>query len=119
MDKTKNNSHNLGEIIRQHRITVPLTLAEQKILKEGTEIRLTPMEFNLVQYLLTKEGQFIKSREILGSVWGAEYTDDVDLLRTCIWQVRRKLEPTPSQPRYIINRPGFGYRFNKSIPSTR
>jgi len=96
-----------------------INMAEQKILKEGTEIRLTPMEFNLVQYLLTKEGQFIKSREILSSVWGAEYVDDVDLLRTCIWQVRRKLEPIPSQPRYIINRPGFGYRFNRSVPSAR
>ncbi len=93
-----------------------INLAEQRALKEGKEVRLTPMEFNLVHYLLTREGQFVKPREILSQLWGAEYVDDVDLLRTCIWQIRRKLEPSPAHPRYIINRPGFGYKFNRVIP---
>jgi len=90
-----------------------INLAEQRVVKEGKEIRLTPTEFNLVHYLLTRDGHFVKPREILAKVWGAEYVDDVDLLRTCIWQLRRKLEPSPAQPRYIINRPGFGYAFNR------
>jgi len=92
-----------------------INLVEQKVLKQGKEIRLTPMEFNLFHYLLTRDGQFAKPAEILRQVWGVEYGDDVDLLRTCIWQIRRKLEPSPAKPRYIINRPGFGYRFNSKV----
>jgi len=90
-----------------------VNLAEQRVFKNGKEIRLTPMEFNLLHYLLTRAGHFVKPREILSQVWGQEYVDDVDLLRTCIWQLRRKLEPTPTHPKYIINRPGFGYQFNR------
>jgi two-component system KDP operon response regulator KdpE len=90
-----------------------INLAEQRVFKDGDEIRLTPTEFNLVHYLLTRAGRFISPREILSQVWGQEYVDDVDLLRTCIWQLRRKLEPNPAQPKYIINRPGFGYMFNR------
>jgi len=90
-----------------------INLAEQRVFKDGKEVRLTPTEFNLVHCLLTRAGRFIKPKEILSQVWGQEYIDDVDLLRTCIWQLRRKLEPNPAQPRYIINRPGFGYMFNR------
>ncbi len=93
-----------------------VNLAEQTVFKNGKEVRLTPMEFNLVHYLLTRAGHFIKPREILSQIWGQEYVDDVDLLRTCIWQLRRKLEPNPAQPSYIINRPGFGYQFNRRSP---
>jgi two-component system KDP operon response regulator KdpE len=94
-----------------------INLAEQRVFKDGNEIRLTPTEFNLLHYLLTRAGRFIKPREILSQVWGQEYVDDVDLLRTCIWQLRRKLEPKPAHPRYIMNRPGFGYMFNRRAPN--
>jgi len=94
-----------------------INLAEQRAFKDGKEVRLTPTEFNLVHYLLTKAGRFIKPKEILSQVWGQEYIDDVDLLRTCIWQLRRKLEPNPAQPCYILNRPGFGYMFNRRAPN--
>ena len=92
---------------------IRINLAEQRVFKDGKEIRLTPMEFNLVHCLLTRAGHFVKPKEILSQVWGEEYVDDVDLLRTCIWQLRRKLEPNPAHPKYIINRPGFGYQFNR------
>jgi two-component system KDP operon response regulator KdpE len=94
-----------------------INLSEQRVFKEEKEVRLTPTEFNLVHYLLTRAGRFIRPREILSQVWGQEYVDDVDLLRTCIWQLRRKLEPDPAHPRYIINRPGFGYMFNRRAPN--
>jgi two-component system KDP operon response regulator KdpE len=94
-----------------------INLAEQRAFKDGQEVRLTPTEFNLVHYLLTRAGRFTKPKEILSQVWGQEYIDDVDLLRTCIWQLRRKLEPDPAQPRYILNRPGFGYMFNRRSPN--
>lgn len=94
-----------------------INLAEQRVFKQGNEVRLTPTEFNVVHYLLTRAGHFVKPREILSQVWGQEYADDVDLLRTCIWQLRRKLEPNPAHPRYIINRPGFGYQFNRRSPN--
>jgi len=93
-----------------------INLAEQRVFKEGKEIRLTPTEFNLVHCLLTRAGHFVKPKEILSQVWGEEYVDDVDLLRTCIWQLRRKLEPNPAHPKYVINRPGFGYQFNRRSP---
>jgi len=94
-----------------------ISLAEQRVFKNGKEARLTPMEFNLLHYLLTRAGHFVKPREILSQIWGQEYVDDVDLLRTCVWQLRRKLEPNPAHPRYIINRPGFGYQFNRRSPN--
>jgi two-component system KDP operon response regulator KdpE len=94
-----------------------INLAEQRVFKKGKEIRLTPTEFNLAHYLLTRAGRFIRPKEILSQVWGQEYVDDVDLLRTCVWQLRRKLEPDPAHPRYIINRPGFGYMFNRRAPN--
>jgi len=94
-----------------------INLTEQRVFKDGTEVRLTPMEFNLLHYLLTRAGHFVKPREILSQIWGQEYVDDVDLLRTCVWQLRRKLEPNPAHPRYIINRPGFGYQFNRRSPN--
>jgi len=90
-----------------------INLVEQKVFTESQEIRLTPMEFNLLHFLLTRAGHFVKPREILSQVWGQEYLDDVDLLRTCVWQLRRKIEPKPAHPKYIINRPGFGYQFNR------
>jgi two-component system KDP operon response regulator KdpE len=92
-----------------------INLVEQRVFKDGNEIRLTPTEFNLVHCLLTRVGHFVKPREILRQVWGEAYVDDVDLLRTCIWQLRRKLEPNPAHPKYIINRPGFGYQFNRRL----
>ncbi len=92
-----------------------VNLAEQRVFKNGQEIRLTPMEFNLLHYLLTRAGQFAKPKEILSEVWGWEYADDVDLLRTCIWQLRRKLEPDPAKPSYILNRHGFGYMFDRRL----
>jgi len=94
-----------------------INLTEQRVFKDGTEVRLTPMEFNLLHYLLTRAGHFVKPREILSQIWGQEYVDDVDLLRTCVWQLRRKLEPNPAHPRYITNRPGFGYQFNRRSPN--
>ena len=94
-----------------------INLTEQRVFKDGTEVRLTPMEFNLLHYLLTRAGHFVKPREILSQIWGQEYVDDVDLLRTCVWQLRRKLEPNPAHPKYIINRPGFGYQFNRRSPN--
>jgi two-component system KDP operon response regulator KdpE len=94
-----------------------INLTEQRVFKNGKEVRLTPMEFNLLHYLLTRAGHFVKPREILSQIWGQEYVDDVDLLRTCVWQLRRKLELNPAHPRYIINRPGFGYQFNRRSPN--
>jgi len=94
-----------------------INLAEQRVFENRKEIKLTPMEFNLMDFLLTRADRFVKPREILSQVWGPEYAGDVDLLRTCIWQLRRKLEPNPTHPRYIINRPGFGYMFNRRSPN--
>ncbi len=94
-----------------------INLAEQRVFKDGKEVRLTPTEFNLLHYLLTRAGHFVKPGEILSQIWGQEYVDDVDLLRTCIWQLRRKLEPHPAHPRYIVNRPGFGYQFDRRSSS--
>ncbi len=51
---------------------------------------------------------------LLEKVWGWEYSDDIDLVRVCIWHLRRKIEPQPVKPRYIINEPGVGYFFRRA-----
>jgi len=88
-------------------------LAQQRVLRQGSEVRLTPTELNLLSYLVTNAGRTIKPRELLVEVWGQEYADDFDFVRTYIWQLRRKLEPDPKNPKYILNRPGFGYCFER------
>jgi len=86
------------------------TEARQVIIR-GDQIRLTPTEYELLQYLAKNSGKVITHRKLLQSVWGAEYGDEREYLRVFISQLRRKIEDNPLRPTYILTEPGVGYRF--------
>ena len=78
---------------------------------DGEEVRLTPTEWQLVELLVRNAGKLVPSTTLLREVWGPQYTTETHYLRVYFGQIRRKLEPEPSQPRYFITEPGLGYRF--------
>lgn len=75
------------------------------------EVRLTPIEWGLVEVMVRNAGRLVPRAELLREVWGPEHEQDSNYLRVHIANVRRKLEPEPSRPRYFLNEPGMGYRF--------
>ena len=77
----------------------------------ANEVRLTPTEWHLVEVLVRNAGKLVTQRQLLQEVWGPQYGDETNYLRVYMAQIRRKLEPDPSQPRYFITEPGMGYRF--------
>lgn len=78
----------------------------------GKELRLTPKEFELMVHLLRHAGKVLTHRTLLGAVWGGDYTGQTEYLRVFIGQLRKKIEPDASKPRYILTEPWIGYRFN-------
>ena len=84
-------------------------LAHKTTLAE-TEVKLTPTEYELLKQLIMNAGMVLTHKQLLTSVWGPHYTQDTQHLRVYIWQLRKKLEADPSQPRYILTEPGVGYR---------
>ena len=81
------------------------------VIVGGTEVHLTPKEFELLAYLLEHHDRVITHRTLLSKVWGGEYTEQTEYLRVFIGNLRKKIEPTPSKPRYILTEPWVGYRF--------
>ncbi|MBN2305142.1 MAG: response regulator transcription factor [Anaerolineae bacterium] len=92
-----------------------LNLDEHRVTIRGEQVRLTPTEFNLLAIMVEAAPRIVAYRELLEQVWGFEYIDDIDYLRVYIWHLRRKLEPDPRNPAYIINELGVGYRFEKQV----
>lgn len=86
---------------------------EHRVTVRGEPVRLTPTEFNLLAHLVEASPRIVPYRELLEQTWGFEYIDDIDYLRVYIWHLRRKLEPNPKEPTYIINELGVGYRFER------
>lgn len=79
---------------------------------DGRDIRLTPKEFELMTHFLRHSGKVLTHRSLLGAVWGGDYTEQTEYLRVFIGQLRKKIEPDPSNPRYLLTEPWIGYRFN-------
>ncbi len=77
----------------------------------GEEIRLTPTEWGIVEMLVRHRGKLVSQTQLLKEVWGPQYGEETNYLRVFMAQLRRKLEPHPSTPRYFITEPGMGYRF--------
>jgi two-component system KDP operon response regulator KdpE len=88
-----------------------IDLAAKRVIRDGAEIRLTPTEWQLVEVLVRNRGKLVDQRRLLQEVWGPQYGEETNYLRVYLAQIRRKLEPEPSQPRYFITEPGMGYRF--------
>src|SRR5918995_557370 len=76
------------------------------------EVHLTPKEYDLLVYFVRHAGKVLTHRTLLGAVWGGNYTEQGEYLRVFVGQLRKKVEPDPSSPRYILTEPWVGYRFN-------
>ncbi|RIK41868.1 MAG: DNA-binding response regulator [Chloroflexi bacterium] len=87
-----------------------INLATQQVSMGDEPLRLTPTEFRLLTTLARHPNQVLTHTELLTDVWGAEYRDEIDYLRTYIRYLRRKIEPDPANPRYLLTQPGVGYR---------
>jgi two-component system KDP operon response regulator KdpE len=85
--------------------------AAHKVTVRRGEVRLTPKEFDLLVYLARRPGKVVSHRTLLGAVWGRQSTEQVEYLRVFVGQLRKKLEPDASSPRYIVTEPWVGYRF--------
>ena len=78
----------------------------------GTEVRLTPKEFDLLRYFASNPNVAIPHTKLLQAVWGPDYGEEVEYLRVFINQLRKKIEPDPSHPEYLLTEPWVGYRLN-------
>jgi DNA-binding response OmpR family regulator len=84
---------------------------------KNQKVHLTPTEFKLLAVLMENAGRVVSQRELLEQVWGEEYIDDIYYPRVYISQLRRKIEPDPGNPVYILTEHRIGYRFEKQLPS--
>ena len=82
-----------------------------QVIAGDKQVRLTPTEFELLRYLAMRPNRAVAHHELLQAVWGREYRDDVQYLRVFVNQLRKKIEPDTSSPRYLLTEPWFGYRF--------
>lgn len=82
------------------------------VTQQGKELRLTPKEYDLMVHFVRNPGKVLTHHSLLGAVWGGDYTEQTEYLRVFIGQLRKKIEPDQSAPRYILTEPWIGYRFN-------
>jgi two-component system KDP operon response regulator KdpE len=107
--------------------SVLVDLAAKRVTRDGggadgggadgggpSDIRLTPTEWHLLEVLLRSPGKLLSQRQLLTEVWGPGYLDAAGNLRLYMAQLRRKLEPDPARPRWLLTEPGMGYRFQPS-----
>ncbi|GJL62026.1 MAG: DNA-binding response regulator [Nitrospirales bacterium] len=86
---------------------------ERRALRlSGEPIKLTPMEYELLKYMVQNAGRVLTRRMLLSAVWGPGHEDDTQSLRVLVRQLRKKIEKTPAKPRFILTDLGVGYRFN-------
>jgi two-component system KDP operon response regulator KdpE len=97
-------------------VTTPaftVDLAAKRVTRpDGSTVRLTPTEWHLLEVLVRNAGKLISQRQLLQEVWGPRYESETNYLRVYIAQLRAKIEPEPTQPRYLRTEPGMGYRFD-------
>jgi two-component system KDP operon response regulator KdpE len=100
-----------GEVTDSQVLCGPLEidLARHRVFREGEEVHLTRTEFSLLRELATHRNKVLTHQQLLSAVWGDEYLNDQDYLRAYVRYLRRKLEPTPSDPRMITTVQGVGY----------
>jgi len=91
--------------------TLSIDLARRRVLRGGTEVRLTPTEWAMLEVLVRNRGRLVPRRQLLQEVWGPAYSDETNYLRVYSAQLRRKLEDDPAAPRHIVTQPGMGYVF--------
>jgi two-component system, OmpR family, KDP operon response regulator KdpE len=86
-------------------------LAAHVVQRDGATVRLTPTEWRMLEVLVRNAGRLVTRETLLTEVWGPQYTNDTGYLRLYLSQLRKKLEPEPGAPRYLVTEAGMGYRF--------
>ena len=86
-----------------------IDFVQRKVTTGGQEVSLSPTEYRLLQYLAVNAGRVIVQEELLRKVWGPEYRESYEGLRVYIRRLRKKIEPDPGNPTYVITKPGVGY----------
>lgn len=95
-------------------VTTPdfsIDFAAKRVERAGELVRLTPRQWRIVEVLVRRQGRLVTQEELLHEVWGPSYRTETHYLRVFMTQIRQRLEPEPSTPRYFITEPGMGYRF--------
>lgn len=105
---------NVGTHPVYHFGDLEVNLDRHEVSRAGNEISLTPTEFDLLNILVQNAGKVVTQRQLIHKVWGAGYEDESRLLRVNISNLRRKIEPNPNQPQYILTELGVGYRLRDS-----
>jgi two-component system KDP operon response regulator KdpE len=88
-------------------------LGRRIVTRQGEEVHVTRTEYELLAFLARNLGRVVTQRELLQRVWGPEYGSESDYLRTFVRQLRKKLEPDPANPVYLLTASGVGYRLRK------
>ncbi|MCB1003541.1 MAG: response regulator transcription factor [Acidimicrobiales bacterium] len=91
--------------------TLRFDLTDKRCWRDGDEVHLTPTEWGLVEHLVRHHDRLVTQRQLLQAVWGPAYGTETNYLRVHMANLRRKVEPDPSRPRYFLTEPGMGYRF--------
>ncbi len=93
-----------------------INFAARQVIVAGKPVRLTPKEFDLLQYLVSNANRPVTHRKLLQTLWGPEYGNEVEYLRVFVSQLRKKIEIDPAHPQYVLTEPWVGYRF--AMPAT-
>lgn len=88
-----------------------IDFAAKRVLRDGAPVRLTPRQWHIVEVLVRHRGRLVGYEQLLQEVWGPGYRTETNYLRVFMTQIRQRLEPEPSHPRYFLTEPGMGYRF--------
>jgi two-component system, OmpR family, KDP operon response regulator KdpE len=96
-----------AEVVTSGSLTIDL--GRRRVTLEGREVTLTATEYNLLAELARNAGKVMMHEELLARVWGPEYRDETEYLRTYVRYLRKKVEEDPSRPHHILSRPGIGY----------
>jgi two-component system KDP operon response regulator KdpE len=91
-------------------------LESRHVTVAGREVHLTPKEFDLLTYFIKNAGKVLTHRTLLAAIWGGNYVDQNEYLRVFVGQLRKKVEPESTKPRYILTEPWVGYRFEPGTP---
>jgi len=126
---------NAGELLARIRVALRHTMREQsgqqepvfalqnlkvdfalrQVYLDDREIHLTPIEYKLLTTLIRHVGKVLTHRQLLKEVWGPAHVNEVQYLRVYMTQLRHKLEPDPTRPRFLMNEPGIGYRLRSDV----
>jgi two-component system, OmpR family, KDP operon response regulator KdpE len=99
-----------GEIPVYSSRDLSVDLVRRRVTRGGSEIKLTPKEFDLLHHLVIHAGKVLTHRQLLREIWGPAHTEDVQYLRVLVRGLRQKLEPDPTRPSHVLTETGVGYR---------